>query len=101
MCKMLEINCSPGDVRKPSMISQESRDLIRRAELVYEQRHRAALEATHRDYFVAIEPDSGDYFLGHTLSEASAAARATYPDRRTYIIRVGHRAAIHIGVCHS
>jgi hypothetical protein len=83
------------------MISQESRDLIRRAELVYEQRHKTALEATHRDYFVAIEPDSGDYFLGRTLSEAASAARQTYPDRRTYIIRVGHRAAVHIGECGS
>jgi hypothetical protein len=90
-----------GVGRNAFMVSQESRDLIRRAELVYEQRHKAALEVAHRDYFVAIEPDSGDYFLGRTLSEAAAAARQTYPDRRTYIIRVGHRAAVHIGECDS
>jgi hypothetical protein len=82
------------------MASQDSRDLVRRAELIYEQRLRETLETTHRDYFVAIEPDSGDYFLGRTLSEASAAARQTYPDRRTYVLRVGHPVAVYIGECH-
>jgi hypothetical protein len=81
------------------MVSQDSRALVRRAELIYEQQLRKVLEATHRDYFVAIEPDSGDHFLGHTLSEASAAARTAYPERRTYVLRVGHPVAITIGEC--
>jgi hypothetical protein len=81
------------------MATPDSRDLVRRAELIYEQRYKKALEATHRDSFVAIEPDSGDYFLGRTLSEASAAARQAYPDRRTYVLRVGHSATVHIGEC--
>jgi hypothetical protein len=79
------------------MASQDSRDLVRGAELIYEQRLRQTLEATHRDSFVAIEPDSGDYFLGRTLSEASAAARKAYPDRRTYVLRVGHPVTVTIG----
>ncbi len=83
------------------MASEDSRHLVRRAELFYEQHLRAALEATHRDYFVAIEPDSGNYFLGRTLSEAAAAARQTYPDRRTYVLRVGHPVAVYIGECRS
>jgi hypothetical protein len=78
------------------MASQDSRDLVRRAELIYDQRLRAALENTHRNDFVAIEPDSGDYFLGPTLSEASAAARQNYPDRRTYVMRVGHPVMVYI-----
>jgi hypothetical protein len=79
------------------MPSQDSRDLVQRAKLVYEQRLRKSLEATHRDYFVAIEPDSGDYFLGLTLSAASAAARKAYPNQRTYALRVGHPATVTIG----
>jgi hypothetical protein len=82
---------------KPIMASQDSRDLVRRAEQIYDQRLRKSLEATHRDSFVAIEPDSGDYFLGRTLSEASAEARKVYPDRRTYVLRVGHPTAVTIG----
>ena len=44
-----------------------------------------------------VEPDSGEHFLGKTLSEASAAARAVYPDRRTFVFRVGHDTTVHIG----
>ena len=82
------------------MASPDSREFVRRAELVYEQRLREILEATHRDYFVAIEPDSGDHFLGRTLSDASAAARQAHPDRRTYVLRVGHPVTVYIGECH-
>ena len=72
-------------------------DLVQRAKQIYETRWKNELERTHLNYFVAIEPESGEYFLGKTLSEASAAARAVYPDRRTFVLRVGHRAAIHLG----
>jgi hypothetical protein len=97
---MLEIIRSGDGQNKTSMPpSQETLDLIRRGELIYEQRLKAALESTHRDYFVAIEPDSGDYFLGQTLSEAAMTARQKYPDRRTYLLRVGHPTAVHIGTC--
>ena len=47
--------------------------------------------------FVAVEPDSGDYFLGDTRSEAVARCRAKYGDtRRTHVLRVGHEAAIQL-----
>ena len=72
-------------------------DLMIRAERVYEQRWKATLERTHMDSFVAIEPESGDYFLAPTMSEASEKAHEVYPDRRCAILRVGHRAAIHLG----
>lgn len=79
------------------MAARDSRELARRAQQVYDQRYRAELERTHRDYFAAIEPDSGDLFLGTTLSEAAAAARKGHPGRRAFLLRVGHRTAIHIG----
>ena len=60
-------------------------------------RIKTELERTNRNDFVAIEPQSGDHFLGPTLSEASAAARKVYPDRQTFVYRVGHRATVHIG----
>jgi glutathione S-transferase len=37
---------------------------------------------------VAIEPESGDYFVGATLGKADAAAFAKYPDRWVYFVRV-------------
>jgi hypothetical protein len=80
-----------------AMLSPEEQSLVRRAKEIYNDRLKASLEKTHRDAFVAIEPDSGDYFLGSTLGEAAAAAERAHPDRRTYVMRVGHRAAIHMG----
>jgi hypothetical protein len=83
------------------MVSEESRELARRGQQIYDERLKAHLEPAHRNEFVAIEPVSGDYFLGSTLSEAAAAARATYSQRRTYIIRVGHSAAVQSGPLHT
>ncbi|MBM4044738.1 MAG: hypothetical protein FJ279_06475 [Planctomycetes bacterium] len=80
------------------MISQQSESVARQAELIYRQRLKDQLERSHADEFVAIEPVSGDYFLGRTLSEAIGAARQAHPDRLSHALRVGHKAAVHIGV---
>ncbi len=100
-------------------------EFVRRAEEVYTTRLRAILEPEHLesvtkpaaplpglgrvacglefcdsllDKFVAIEPESGDYFLGKTLSEAIGAARRSYPDRLAHVMRVGHKTALHFGM---
>jgi hypothetical protein len=72
-------------------------ELYERANRVYQERLQAELERSHLNSFVAIEPESGDYFLGRTLSEASAAASLAHPDRRCCILRVGHPVTLHIG----
>jgi hypothetical protein len=58
---------------------------------------KGSLEATHANQFVAIEPVSGQFFLGPTLSEAIGASRKAYPDRLAHAFRVGHKAAVHFG----
>ena len=79
------------------MPSQETIDLANRASAIYEAGLRGKLEASNRDDFVAIEPDSESYFLGKTLSEARQAARAAFPDRLTFVLHVGHKAAVELG----
>ena len=37
---------------------------------------------------VAIEPESGDYFVGATLGKADAAAYEQYPDAWVYFVRL-------------
>ncbi len=37
---------------------------------------------------VAIEPESGDYFVGGTLGQADQAAFERYPDGWVYFVRV-------------
>ena len=79
-------------------MTQNSEDVARQARRIYEDRLRALLEQSHMNEFVAIEPVSGDYFLGRTLSDAIGASRIKYPDRLAHVLRVGHKAAIHFGL---
>ena len=80
------------------MISDESKRVSTRANQIYEHRLRAQLEVTERGRYVAIEPVSGEHFLGNSLDEAVNAALEKYPDRLTHTIRIGHAAALHLGV---
>jgi len=79
------------------MAPQSAQQIAEQAERIYEQRLRATLEKAHPGKFVAIEPVSGDHFLGLTLSEAGAAARQAHPQNPSYILRIGQKAAVHIG----
>jgi hypothetical protein len=81
------------------MIAEDSQEVVHQAERIYEERLKGSLEATHLGSFLAIEPVSGDYFLGRNLSEAVGAAREAHPDRLSYVLRVGQQTAVHIGVC--
>ena len=67
------------------------------AKKVYEEDLRARLEQEHRDDFVAIEPSSRRFFLGKTFLEVALAAKQAFPDRKSFVIRIGHDAAFHIG----
>jgi hypothetical protein len=80
------------------MVSQNTKNVAREARRIYEEQLRTSLELSHMNEFVAIEPVSGEYFLGRTLSEAIGAARLKYPDRLAHALRVGHKAAIHFGL---
>jgi hypothetical protein len=79
------------------MISQQSKSVAERAKLTYSERLKRDLEAKHRGQFVAVEPDSGEHYLANSFGQAVAAARAAYPDRISFVIRIGHEAAIHLG----
>ena len=52
------------------MASQQSIEAVRRGREIYEQKSLSSLEATNLHDFIAIDLDSGDYFIGKTLSEA-------------------------------
>ena len=80
------------------MIAPELQEFARRAQELFDQRLKSSLEKSHWGYFVAIEPESGDYFLGTIMQEATAAARKAPPDRMSHLVRVGHSAAVHIGM---
>ena len=79
------------------MLSDEMKLVSVKAKQLYEFRYREGLEHGASGRYVSIEPESGDHFLGNTFDEAVNAALDRYPDRLTHTIRVGHRAALHLG----
>src|SRR3977135_671221 len=101
---MLEVNEGNACVIVPlqeseglTLVSDETKSVIERAKRLYADQLRTVLEPQHTNRFVAIEPESGEYFLGDTFDQAVKSARAKHPSRLSHIIRIGHRAAFHIG----
>jgi hypothetical protein len=80
------------------MLSNKAQEVAERAKQVYEERLRERLESSDHGRFVCIEPGSGDFFLGDTIDEAVNQAIDAYPDCLTHTLRIGHKAALHIGV---
>ncbi len=79
------------------MISDQNQSVAERAQQIYTERLQTKLEASERNRFVAIEPESGDHFLADSFSRAVAHARTVYPERISFVIRIGHAAALHLG----
>jgi hypothetical protein len=50
-------------------------------------------ELEGKEGLVAIEPESGDYFVGETLGQANDAAFAKYPDYWVYFMRMDNPEA--------
>jgi len=71
------------------------------AKHLYESELKERLEVDHRDQFVAIEPVSKSYFLGDSFISAAMSAKSAYPDRKSFVLRIGHEAAFHIGAANS
>ena len=71
------------------------------AKRIYESELRDTLEAEHRDEYVAIEPESKAHFLGKTFLQAAIAAKSAFPDRKSFVVRIGHEAAFHLGASSS
>jgi hypothetical protein len=69
----------------------DRRKLISRGKEIY-QSIKEELEPKHKGEIIAIEVDSGDYFLGETVIEAGTKAREKYPDKVFYFVRVGFPA---------
>jgi hypothetical protein len=65
----------------------------RELKLAFEARARARFEEIRGDLqgltgVVAIEPESGEHFVGPTLGKANDAAYEEFPDRWLYFVRI-------------
>jgi hypothetical protein len=63
--------------------------LVALGEAIYQQRLQSELEPAHQGDIVAIEVESGEYFLGKSVVEAIKKARTRHPDKLFYLVRVG------------
>jgi hypothetical protein len=80
------------------VISEESKAVAENARRIYESQLREELEQKHSGRYACIEPVSGSYFLGDTFDQAVNAAIDVFPNRLTHTLRIGHPAALHLGV---
>ena len=58
------------------------------------QRINKRVEKEHLGNFIAIEVESGRYFLGQTQVEAIEKAKKHFPDKIFYLMKVGFPAAV-------
>ena len=79
------------------MISNHTNHIAERAKAIYGRQLQAELEAAHPGRYVAIEPESGENYLADSFEKAVAAARAAHPNCISFVVRIGHPAAIHLG----
>ena len=80
-----------------SNVGMANDDLVERGQNTYRQSLASVLEPTHDGEFVAIEPDSGQYFLERTATAALVAARSAMPNKLFYLTRVGRETAHTVG----
>lgn len=73
------------------------KDLAERSRQLYTAKLKDLLEPQYNGRFVAIEPDSGNYFLGDKVAEVILVARNEMPDKHFYVARVGYPTAYKIG----
>lgn len=75
---------------QPSQIS--AKRLAEAGQKFYEDQLRRKLETQYTGKFVAIEVDSGDYFVGNTLHEALERGKKKHPESVFYSVKVGFPA---------
>jgi hypothetical protein len=84
----------PAKTSRQSKEDREGERLCRRGNRLYQTKLKALLEPKYKGMFVAIEPDSGDYFLGRRMIEAVLKAEEQHPDKLVFIVRIGSPTAV-------
>lgn len=70
--------------------------IAERGEKIYREKLRDILEKSHKGMFVAIEVESGKYFLGKSPEEALNIAQKKFPDKIFHLIRIGYAGVYNV-----
>ncbi len=66
-------------------------------EKIYLEKLKSILEPNDTGRFVAIEVESGDYFVGSSIIEAIEKARTLHPDKLMHTIKIGFEGVFKMG----
>lgn len=80
-----------------SSLSQNPVQFAENAKRLYEEKLKEHLERDHFGEVIAVEPESGEYVLGKTVSDVDRARRARFGQKPVHIFRVGGGGAVKIG----
>ncbi len=75
----------------------EKESLATRGRKFYEQHLKTLLEPDNNGKFLAIEPESGKYFMGADRTSVALEALAQMPGKLFFLMRVGFPAADKLG----
>jgi hypothetical protein len=65
-------------------------EITERGQQIYESRLKAILEPGHNGDFVAVEPETGRYFICDKDAEALIKAHEVMPESHFYLRRIGY-----------
>ena len=85
-------------IKEIDVLSDRAKQVASKAKQIYRDRLRERLESSDHGRFVCIEPESGDYYVGDRFDEAVNQAIDVPPKCLTHTLRIGHAAALHLGV---
>ena len=68
-----------------------------RGRAIYAEKIQHAVEPEHRDKFLVIDIESGDYEIDADEDAASDRIEARCPNGVFYLLRIGHQASLFIG----
>ena len=100
LCTLAFPEGAPGRVAQEASHApphDEPRGVRLRAKDYYDRFLRDRLEPEHTGKFLALDVETGEYEMTADQMAAIDRARARMPDKIFYILRVGYRAANHIG----
>jgi len=72
----------------------DQEEIAENGKRIYTERLKAKLEPDYKGEIVAINTETGDYFLGETLLEAVRRGREKFPDTVFYSVRIGYPAFV-------
>ncbi len=81
-----------AEIRAKAKPKYSTKESVRRGEKVY-ARIKTQLEPQYSGKYVAIEVDSGDFFVDEDSTKALLQARKKHPKAIFYLARIGYRAA--------